>query len=82
MSYDFFRVYSQHLIFYTPPSKGDSSPEKANTQLPQFRKNIYTKEVIDFIIEQITTGEMSMKEVLEKYNIPKTTLYKWLSKYR
>ena len=80
LSYDFFRVYSQHLIFYTPPSKGDSSPEKANTQLPQFRKNIYTKEVIDFIIEQITTGEMSKKEIIEKYNIPKTTLYKWLSK--
>ena len=80
LEYDFFRVYSQHLIFYTPPSKGDSSPEKANTQLPQFRKNIYTKEVIDFIIEQITTGEMSKKEIIEKYNIPKTTLYKWLSK--
>ena len=80
LEYDFFRIYSQHLIFYTPPSKGDSSPEKANTQLPQFRKNIYTKEVIDFIIEQITTGEMSKKEIIEKYNIPKTTLYKWLSK--
>ena len=80
LSYDFFRVYSQHLIFYAPPSKGDGSPEKANTQLPQFRKNIYTKEVIDFIIEQITTGEMSKKEIIEKYNIPKTTLYKWLSK--
>ena len=80
LSYDFFRVYSQHLIFYSPPSNGDGSPEKANTQLPQFRKNIYTKEVIDFIIEQITTGEMSKKEIIEKYNIPKTTLYKWLSK--
>ena len=80
LSYDFFRVYSQHLIFYAPPSKGDSSPEKSNTQLPQFRKNIYTKEVIDFIIEQISTGEMSKKEVIEKYSIPKTTLYKWLSK--
>ena len=80
LEYDFFRVYSQHLIFYAPPSKGDGSPEKTNTQLPQFRKNIYTKEVIDFILEQITTGEMSKKEIIEKYNIPKTTLYKWLSK--
>lgn len=80
LSYDFFRVYSQHLIFYAPPSNGDSTPEKTNTQLPQFRKNIYTKEVIDFILEQITTGEMPKKEVIEKYSIPKTTLYKWLSK--
>ena len=82
LEYDFFRIYSQHLIFYCPPSKADNIQKKSNKQLPQFRKNIYTKEVIDFIIEQITTGEMSMKEVLEKYNIPKTTLYKWLSKYR
>ena len=80
LSYDFFRVYSQHLIFYSPPSNGDSTPEKTNTQLPQFRKNIYTKEVIDFILEQITTGEMPKKEVIEKYSIPKTTLYEWLSK--
>ena len=82
LEYDFFRLYSQHLIFYAPPAKADNIQKKSNTQLPQFRKNIYTKEVIDFIIEQITTGEMSKKEVIEKYSIPKTTLYKWLSKHR
>ena len=81
LSYDFFRVYSQHLIFYCPPSKADNIQKKSNKQLPQFRKNIYTKEVIDFIIEQISSGEMTKTQVMEKYKIPKTTLYKWISKY-
>ena len=51
------------------------------TSAPQFRKNIYTKEVIDFILEQISTEEMTKNQVIERYRIPKTTLYKWISKY-
>ena len=79
LEYDFFRLYSQHLIFYAPPSAAKVAKNE-KTQLPQFRKNIYTKEVISFILEQISTGEMTKNEVMEKYKIPKTTLYKWLSK--
>lgn len=81
LEYDFFRIYSQHLILYAPPS---STNERAKTQtkLPQFRKNIYTREVIDFILKQIETGAMTKIEVMERYRIPKTTLYKWISKYR
>ena len=52
------------------------------TSLPRFRKNIYTKEIIDFVLEQINTKEMTKTEVMERYGIPKTTLYKWISKYR
>ena len=37
------------------------------TTLPQFRKNIYTKEIIDFILEQISTKKMTINEVIEKY---------------
>jgi hypothetical protein len=51
------------------------------SSLPQFRKNIYTKEIIDFILEQISNGKMTKNEVIERYRIPKTTLYKWISKY-
>lgn len=81
LEYDFFRIYSQHLILYAPPS---ARKEKGNkkSNLPKFRKNIYTKEVIDFIIEQIETGEMTKNEVMARYNIPKTTLYKWISKHK
>ena len=84
LEYDFFRIYSQHLILYAPTS---AIIEKTKTQkskkitLPQFRKNIYTKEVIDFILGQIQSKEMTKNEVMERYRIPKTTLYKWISKY-
>ena len=80
LDYDFFRVYSQHLILYAPPS-AEQQDKKGKTALPQFRKNMYTKEVIDFILEQIKTGKQSKREIIEKYRIPKTTLYKWISKY-
>jgi len=82
LEYDFFRIYSQHLILYAPPAGEKPEQKKSKIKsLPQFRKNIYTREIIDFIIEQIRTGEMTRNEVMERYRIPKTTLYKWISKY-
>lgn len=81
LGYDFFRIYSQHLILYAPQSATKQTSENKKSTLPQFRKNIYTKEVIDFILEQIFTGKMTKNQVIERYNIPKTTLYKWISKY-
>ena len=79
LEYDFFRIYSQHLILYAPIKSENTNREKS--LLPQFRKNIYTREIIDFILERIQTNEMSKNEVIERYGIPKTTLYKWISKY-
>lgn len=79
LDFDFFRLYSQHLILYAPLSKGTKTTKENSA--PQFRKNLYTKEIIDFILVQIKTEKMTKKEVMEKYKIPKTTLYKWLSKY-
>lgn len=52
------------------------------TSLPRFRKNIYTKEVIDFILELVNVGEKTKRQIIEEYCIPKTTLYKWISKYK
>lgn len=83
LSYDFFRVYTQHLILFSPPSsieKNESNNQKS--ELPQFRKNIYTKEVIDFILELIDTGTKTKLQVIDEYKIPKTTLYKWINKYK
>lgn len=84
IDYDFFRVYTQHLILYAPPSaRGeDEKHQEKKSSLPRFRKNIYTREVIDFILEQIETKEMTKIQIMERYNIPKTTLYKWISKYK
>lgn len=83
LNYDFFRIYTQHLILFSPVvrERHSTSSQNKKTALPQFRKNIYTKEIIDFILEQINKGEMSRDQVIERYKIPKTTLYKWISKY-
>lgn len=84
LEYDFFRVYSQHLILYSPPSARDNGQlktENSKTALPQFRKNIYTKEVIDFILRELQTKAMTKNEIIDQYKIPKTTLYKWIRKY-
>ncbi|GEN75363.1 transposase [Chryseobacterium hagamense] len=81
LNYDFFRIYSQHLILYSPPAsdKTDENTKEEKSSLPQFRKNIYTTEIIDFILEMIKKGKKTKREVIEEYGIPKTTLYKWLS---
>lgn len=83
LEYDLFRIYSQHLILYAPDSSkiGYNLPQKKEKVLPRFRKNIYTREVIDFILEQIRNGEMSRDEIVQRYKIPKTTLHKWIGKY-
>lgn len=82
LEYDFFRLYSQHLIIYSPPASLHLNNLKEKpSQLPLFRKNIYTKEIIAFILELLETGKKTKAEIIEQYKIPKTTLYKWIGKY-
>ncbi|MXS70659.1 transposase [Flavobacteriaceae bacterium W22] len=80
LEYDFFRIYSHHLILYSPPSAKSETIKPSS--LPVFRKNIYTKEIIEFILEEIDEGKITKSEVIDKYRIPKTTLYKWIEKYK
>ncbi|KFF11023.1 helix-turn-helix domain-containing protein [Chryseobacterium soli] len=82
LKYDFFRLYSQHLILYSPQSAKDFDISSKKTNLPQFRKNIYTKEIIEFMLELISNGNKTKQQIIEEYNIPKTTLYKWINKYQ
>ena len=83
LEYDFFRLYSQHLILYAPALGNNETMIKKEKKisLPQFKKNIYTKQVIDFILEEISTNQKTKQQVMDRYNIPKTTLYRWISKY-
>ncbi|SHM12565.1 hypothetical protein SAMN05444360_10849 [Chryseobacterium carnipullorum] len=81
LEYDFFRIYSQHLILYSPPSREYIKNKDRQSSLPQFKKNLYTKEMIEFLLELINSGQKTKKQVVEEYKIPKTTLYKWLDKY-
>jgi hypothetical protein len=83
LEYDFFRIYSQHLILYAPQANTHYNSSKNNkSSLPYFRKNIYMKEVIDFILEQIESGNKTKAQIMSEYRIPKTTIYKWVNKYR
>lgn len=83
LEYDFFRIYTQHLILYAPPATPKLKENTNDTSnLPQFRKNIYTKEMIDFILELLESGEKTKQQVTADYKIPRSTLYKWVNKYR
>ncbi|UKB84768.1 transposase [Chryseobacterium sp. MEBOG06] len=79
LEYDFFRIYSSHLILYAPPSAVNKSQQKSE-KIPYFRKNIYTQEIKDFIMKRILSGEMTQGEVIKEYSIPKSTLHRWLQK--
>ncbi|KMQ65713.1 transposase [Chryseobacterium angstadtii] len=80
LEYDFFRIYSHHLILYAPPSS--HIKEKKKSHLPEFRKNVYTIEIINFILELLEQDKKTRAQIIEEYRIPKTTLYKWIKKYK
>ncbi|SHK83560.1 transposase [Chryseobacterium polytrichastri] len=79
LEYDFFRIYSSHLILYAPPSAVNKNHNKSE-KIPYFRKNIYTQEIKDFILKRILSGEMTQSEIIKEYPIPKSTLHRWLQK--
>ncbi|UKB79394.1 transposase [Chryseobacterium sp. MEBOG07] len=79
LKFDFFRFYTGHLILYAPQSRMDNKDSQKKSTMV-FRKNIYTQEVKDFILGKIESGVMTANEVVLRYNIPKTTLYKWMKK--
>lgn len=79
LKFDFFRFYTGHLILYAPQTRGNNIiSDKGHTMV--FRKSIYTQEVKDFILQKIEIGAMTAQEVVLRYRIPKTTLYKWMKK--
>lgn len=81
LEYDFFRLYSSHLILYSPPAAVVKKTHKQKSEkIPYFRKNIYTQEIKDFIIKRILSGEMTVNDVIKEYSIPKSTLHRWLQK--
>lgn len=82
LDYDFFRIFTQHLIIYAPSSSPHSQKNGKPSNLPQFRKNIYTREIIEFILELIHSEAKTPQQIIKEYRIPKTTLYKWIMKYK
>jgi len=82
LEYDFFRLYSHHLILYAPAASLHlNKGERKDTSLPKFRKNVYTRQIISHLLNLIETKEKTISEVIKEYNIPKTTIYRWQKKY-
>ncbi len=82
LEYDFFRIYSQHLILYAPQYVGNGKGrKKVNSSLPAFKKNLYTEEVILYLVELVEKGKKTYKQIQEEYNIPSTTILRWWHKY-
>ncbi|AZB19315.1 transposase [Chryseobacterium indologenes] len=81
LQYDFFRVYSQHLVMFAPPGNSQNTFNKQFSLRSRFRKNIYTKELIHFVLEMVNTDRKTKNEIINDYKIPKTTLHKWMAKY-
>lgn len=82
LKYDFFRLYSSHLMLHHGISN-TISKKTDNIEIEgiHIRKNVYTKELIQFVVNKVRNKEMSTKQVISKYGIPKTTFYKWLQKH-
>ncbi len=82
LEYDFFRIYTQHIILYAPVGK--TEPKTTTTEsnvLPNYRKNVYTKEIIDYVLDLYTNEKKRIQEISDEYNIPKNTIHNWVKKY-
>lgn len=76
---DFFRLFVGHLTLYRC-MKVNANKEKKTIGVGYFRKNVYSIEIINFVLEQLKNGN-SVAQVMTKYNLPKTTVHNWIRKY-
>lgn len=81
LEYDFFRIYTQHIILFAPVGKTVSKRNTKSSTLPNYRKNVYTKEIIDFVLDLYTKDNKKIIEISNEYNIPKNTINNWIKKY-
>lgn len=81
LEYDFFRIYTQHIILFAPVGKTVSKTNSTPSSLPNYRKNVYTKEIIDFVLQLYTKENKKVLEISNEYNIPKNTINNWIKKY-
>lgn len=82
LRYDFFRLYSSHLMFHHGISNSPSKKlDTIEIEGVQIQKNAYTKELVQFLVNKVRNYEMNSSQVINQYGIPKTTFYKWLQKY-
>lgn len=84
LKYDFFRIYSQHLILYAPQHRSkiekNNDEKESESLLPVFKKHIYTQEIIEYLVELVDTGQKTARDIQIDYNIPATTVLRWIDK--
>lgn len=82
LKYDFFRIYSQHLILYSPQHtpKKEIAERKEKARLPVLKKNIYTQEIVNYLVELVQTDKMTCRQLQDRYNIPATTIFRLINK--
>jgi len=85
LKYNVFMFYHTHLQIYSPSSATAKLQEVNQNKEDRdvetyFRKNLYSPEIIQWLLSKIELKEMSVKDVIKKYNIPKTTIYRWIKK--
>ncbi len=81
LDYNFFMLYHSHLQLYKPAAMSTRLPKAKlakHEQLYLFRKNLYSPDIIDWLLEQIEKKELTPQEIINKYHIPRTTIYRWI----
>ena len=83
LDYNFFMFYHTHLQLYKPSAstaKLTTKEQSKNNKKYVFRKNYYCPEVIDWILDKLKNKELSVKDIIDNYHIPRTTIYRWRKK--
>lgn len=88
LNYNFFMYYHTHLQIYKPLASSAKIPEDLmegqdkSFKEYSFKKNLYSPYIIDWILDKIKKKELTPKDVMDKYRIPKTTVYRWMKRYK
>lgn len=83
LDYNFFMLYHSHLQLYKPSASITKLDVNVNKDLREnymFRKNLYMPEIIDWLLGKLERKELTIKEIIETYKIPRTTIYRWKKK--
>ena len=83
LKFDFFRPYSMNLMLYRSATTRIEISNNNPVPHPKRRKkNLYTPEVIAFIISEVKSNNYdNIWQVRDKYGIPRTTFDRWIKKY-
>lgn len=84
LEYNFFMFYHSHLQLYNPKASVTKLNVKHSVTKNRsdyiFRKNLYSPDVIDWLLNKLARRELTVKEVMDRYYIPRTTIYRWKKK--